>query len=154
MTPASPTPPAFYYLTNFERALAWLGARYDLFDAHEHAFVRQFATPQASRALLVRMLMRNGSDFRASKLVYDEIGCTLDAVAPLIALGWVDPAPALTLDELFALSTKADLLRIFRHSPRMPASASPNGSNGCGPRTTSRNRSTRGARRPATACCA
>ncbi|HIH2747512.1 VRR-NUC domain-containing protein [Burkholderia aenigmatica] len=115
MTPASPTPPAFYYLTNFERALAWLGARYDdLFDAHEHAFVRQFAAlPQASRALLVRMLMRNGADFRASKLVYDEIGCTLDAAAPLIELGWVDPAPALTLDELFALSTKADLLRIF-----------------------------------------
>ncbi|MBJ9926679.1 VRR-NUC domain-containing protein, partial [Burkholderia cenocepacia] len=115
MTPASPTPPAFYYLTNFERALAWLGERYDdLFDAHEHAFVRQFATlPQASRALLVRMLMRNGSDFRASKLVYDEIGCTLDAAAPLVALGWVDPAPALTLDALFALSTKAELLRIF-----------------------------------------
>ncbi|WP_105132812.1 VRR-NUC domain-containing protein [Burkholderia sp. BE12] len=115
MTPASPTPPAFYYLTNFERALAWLGERYDdLFDAHEHAFVRQFATlPQASRALLVRMLMRNGSDFRASKLVYDEIGCTLDAVAPLVAVGWVDPAPALTLDALFALSTKAELLRIF-----------------------------------------
>nr|WP_217444495.1 VRR-NUC domain-containing protein [Burkholderia metallica] len=102
-------------MTNFERALTWLGERYDdLFDAHEHAFVRQFATlPQASRALLVRMLMRNGSDFRASKLVYDEIGCTLDATAPLVALGWVDPAPALTLDELFALSTKADLLRIF-----------------------------------------
>ncbi|MBJ9965182.1 VRR-NUC domain-containing protein [Burkholderia seminalis] len=115
MTPASPTPPAFYYLTNFERALAWLGERYDdLFDVHEHAFVRQFATlPQPSRALLVRMLMRSGSDFRASKLVYDEIGCTLDAAAPLVALGWVDPAPALTLDALFALSTKADLLHIF-----------------------------------------
>ncbi|MCA8431059.1 VRR-NUC domain-containing protein [Burkholderia seminalis] len=115
MTPASPTPPAFYYLTNFERALAWLGERYDdLFDAHEHTFVRQFATlPQPSRALLVRMLMRSGSDFRASKLVYDEIGCTLDAAAPLVALGWVDPAPALTLDALFALSTKADLLHIF-----------------------------------------
>ncbi|MCA8302137.1 VRR-NUC domain-containing protein [Burkholderia seminalis] len=115
MTPASPTPPAFYYLTNFERALAWLGERYDdLFDAHEHTFVRQFATlPQPSRALLVRMLMRSGSDFRASKLVYDEIGSTLDAAAPLVALGWVDPAPALTLDALFALSTKADLLHIF-----------------------------------------
>ncbi|AWV01513.1 VRR-NUC domain-containing protein [Burkholderia sp. JP2-270] len=115
MTPASPTPPAFYYLTNFERALAWLGERYDdLLDHREQAFVRDFASlPQASRALLVRMLMRSGSDFRASKLVYDEIGCTLDAAAPLVELGWVDPAPALTLDELFALSTKADLLRIF-----------------------------------------
>ncbi|RQR26093.1 VRR-NUC domain-containing protein [Burkholderia sp. Bp9142] len=115
MTPASPTPPAFYYLTNFERALAWLGERYDdLLDAHEHAFLAQFAQlPKASRALLVRMLMRSGSDFRASKLVYDEIGGTLDAAAPLVELGWVDPAPALTLDALFALSTKADLLKVF-----------------------------------------
>nr|WP_277627212.1 VRR-NUC domain-containing protein [Burkholderia stabilis] len=102
-------------MTNFERALAWLGERYDdLLDLQEQAFVRDFALlPQASRALLVRMLMRSGSDFRASKLVYDEIGCTLDAAAPLVELGWVDPAPALTLDELFALSTKADLLRSF-----------------------------------------
>jgi len=115
VTPASPTPPAFYYLTNFERALTWLGERYDdLLDTHEHAFLAHFARlPQASRALLVRMLMRNGADFRASKLVYDEIGSTLDAAAPLVELGWVDPAPALTLDELFALSTKADLLTMF-----------------------------------------
>ncbi|AXK62468.1 VRR-NUC domain-containing protein [Burkholderia sp. IDO3] len=115
MTPASPTPPAFYYLTNFERALAWLGERYDdLLDEREHAFLRHFPQlPQASRALLVRMLMRNGSDFRASKLVYDEIGCPHDAAAPLVALGWVDPAPALSLDELFALLTKADLLKVF-----------------------------------------
>jgi len=115
VTPASPTPPAFYYLTNFERALAWLGERYDdLLDASEHAFLAHFAQlPKASRALLVRMLMRSGADFRASKLVYDEIGCTLDAAAPLVELGWVDPAPALTLDELFVLSTKADLLKVF-----------------------------------------
>ncbi|EGD03435.1 hypothetical protein B1M_16495, partial [Burkholderia sp. TJI49] len=113
MTQSSPTPPAFYYLTNFERALAWLGERYDdLLDDAEHAFLLHFPTlPQASRALLVRMLMRNGADFRASKLVYDEIGCPLEAAEPLVALGWVDPAPALTLDALFALATKADLLR-------------------------------------------
>lgn len=59
MTPASPTPPAFYYLTNFERALAWLGERYDdLLDLQEQAFVRDFALlPQASRALLVLSLI-------------------------------------------------------------------------------------------------
>ncbi|WP_306716789.1 VRR-NUC domain-containing protein [Burkholderia dolosa] len=115
MTPSPPPPPAFYYLTNFERALAWLAERYDdLLDAAEHAFLRHFAQlPQASRALLVRMLMRSGPDFRASKLVYDEIGCPVAAAAPLVELGWVDPAPALTLDELFALSTKAELLTIF-----------------------------------------
>ena len=104
-----------YYLLNFERALAWLATRYDdLLDAHEHAFVNAFAgLPQASRALLVRMLMRKGVQFRASRLSYDEIGCPLQAAAPLAALGWVDTEPAVTLDDLFTLSTRPQLLEIF-----------------------------------------
>ncbi|CAE6724115.1 VRR-NUC domain-containing protein [Paraburkholderia haematera] len=104
-----------YYLLNFERALAWLAERYDdLLDAHEHGFLREFAVlPQPSRALLVRMLMRKGTLFRASRLSYDEIGCPLQAVAPLAALGWVDTEPGLTLDDLFALTTRPELLLIF-----------------------------------------
>ena len=104
-----------YYLLNFERALAWLAARYDdLLDAPEHAFLRAFAAlPQASRALLVRMLMRKGPLFRASRLVYDEIGCPLQAAAPMAALGWIDTEPDLSIDELFALSTRPQLLEIF-----------------------------------------
>ena len=104
-----------YYLLNFERALAWLAERYDdLLDAHEHGFLRDFAAlPQPSRALLVRMLMRKGTLFRASRLSYDEIGGPLQAVAPLAALGWVDTEPGLTLDDLFALTTRPELLLIF-----------------------------------------
>lgn len=104
-----------YYLLNFERALAWLAERYDdLLDAHEHGFLREFAAlPQSSRALLVRMLMRKGTLFRASRLSYDEIGCPSHAAAPLTALGWVDAEPALMLDELFALTTRPELLLIF-----------------------------------------
>ncbi|MCC8395283.1 VRR-NUC domain-containing protein [Paraburkholderia sp. MMS20-SJTR3] len=107
-----------YYLVNFERALAWLAARYDdLLDTDEHAFVRTFAAlPQASRALLVRMLMRDGTLFRASRLVYEEIGCPVLAAQPLAAHGWIDLAPLLSLDELFALSTRAQLLEIFADS--------------------------------------
>ena len=104
-----------YYLLNFERALAWLAERYDdLLDAHEHGFLRDFAAlPQPSRALLVRMLMRKGTLFRASRLSYDEIGCPLQAVAPLAMLGWVDTEPVLTLDDLFALTTRPELLLIL-----------------------------------------
>jgi hypothetical protein len=103
-----------YYLQNFERALAWLATRYDdLMDAQEHAFIDAFAgLPPVSRALLVRMLMRKGTLFRASRLSYDEIGCPLQAAAPMAALGWIDTEPALTLDDLFALSTRAQLLEI------------------------------------------
>ncbi len=119
MPPDPPSPPAFYYLSNFERALAWLVERYDdVLDAEEHAFVAAFgALPRASRALLVRMLMRKGPMFRASKLVYDEIGCPFAAAAPLVALGWIDPQPMLSLDALFALATKAELRDAFSDAP-------------------------------------
>ncbi|WP_429301112.1 VRR-NUC domain-containing protein [Paraburkholderia sp. GAS199] len=106
---------ALYYLLNFERALAWLTERYaDLLNAAELGFLREFALmPQASRALLVRLLMRKGTLFRASRLSYDEIGCPLQAAAPLVALGWIDIEPRLTLDDLFALTTRPDLLLVF-----------------------------------------
>jgi tetratricopeptide (TPR) repeat protein len=112
-SPSSPSP--FYYLLNFERALAWVSERYDdLLDAIEREFASAFARlPLASRALLVRMLMRNGPRFRTSKLNYAEIGCPLAAAAPLIALGWIDPEPHLSIDDLFALATRPELERIF-----------------------------------------
>lgn len=107
--PDSPDP--FYYLANFERALAWLDARCaDLFDDAERRFVDDFVRmPQAPRALFVRMLMRKGPHFRASRLAYEEIGCPRAAAAPLVAAGWLDAAPALDLDSLAALVTKAEL---------------------------------------------
>ncbi|WP_233835697.1 VRR-NUC domain-containing protein [Paraburkholderia sp. ZP32-5] len=107
-----------YYLLNFERALEWLAARYDdLLDDEEHTFLTVFASlPQASRALLVRMLMRKGALFRASRLDYDEIGCPLQAAQPMTAHGWVDAEPPLSLDDLFALSTRAQLLDMFSHA--------------------------------------
>jgi hypothetical protein len=105
----------FYYLLNFETALAWLAARYDdLWSDDERGFLRAFPQlPLASRALLVRILMRAGCLFRASKLDYDEIGCPLEAAAPLAALGWVDTNPLLSLDEIFSLHTKAELAVII-----------------------------------------
>ncbi|MEX3555827.1 MAG: VRR-NUC domain-containing protein [Burkholderia gladioli] len=112
---ASPPPYAFYYLDNFERALGWLAERYDdLFDAVERAFLRDFAAlPRPSRALLVRMLMRSGPYFRQSKLNYEEIGATAAAAGPLVALGWLDAAPPLTLDGVFALATRPELAQRF-----------------------------------------
>ena len=105
----------FYYLLNFETALEWLAARYDdLCSDDERAFLLAFPQlPLASRALLVRMLMRTSPLFRASNLDYDEIGCPLEAAAPLAALGWVDTNPLLSLDEIFSLHTKAELAVII-----------------------------------------
>jgi hypothetical protein len=115
---ATPSPSLPYYLLNFERALAWVAERYDdLLDARERDFLLAFpCLPQPSRALLVRMLMRQGSLFRASRLVYEEIGCPHAAAAPLAALGWVDPDTPLSIDELFSVATRPELSRIFPHA--------------------------------------
>lgn len=124
MPSGPPLPPhRFYYLHNFQRALDWVQARHgDLLDEHERQFLAQFAAlPQDTRALLVRMVMRRGPWFRASKLVYEEIASTPDAAAPLLALGWLCSGQGMGLFELFALHTKRELLQIFGGEPLHPA---------------------------------
>ena len=84
---ANPLDDPFYYLNNFRQVLDWLGLRYaDVMSTSEHGFIRDFNTlPQASQGLLVRMVMRKGIHFRASKLRYAEIGDIATAAAPLLA---------------------------------------------------------------------
>lgn len=105
----------FYYLDNFVTVVASVRARYrDLLNRDEQAFVDGFGNlPQASAALLVRMVMRKGELFRLSKLRYDEIGCTGNAAAPLVAAGWVEPQPVLDVAQLFRVLTKAEIAAAF-----------------------------------------
>src|SRR6478735_8880633 len=113
----------FYYLENFQRATAWIGEHYDgLLTDEERTFITHFGTlPQASRALLVRMVMRKGTRFRAGKLRYEEIGCTREAARPLTMLGWVDERQVLTLEQAFSLMTKTEIVDAFRD--RLPRQA-------------------------------
>ncbi len=110
----------FYYLANFQSVLCALLRRYaDLLSEEEEGFIARFGTlPLAARALLVRMAMRKGGLFRASKLNYPEIGETRTAVVPLLHAGWVDATPSLNLDQLQMLLTKAELARCFSVSVR------------------------------------
>ena len=71
------------------------------------------ALPRASRALLVRLVTRNRTMFRRSRLNYAEIGDTAAAAAPLVQLDWVDEAPDLDVEQLQGLLTKAELLDNF-----------------------------------------
>ena len=109
----------FYYLDNFEKVLDWIAVRYsDLLDEPELAFLTSFgALPRAGRALFVRMVMRKGSVFRASKLSYAEIGSLAEAAQPLVALGWVSSDPVLTLEQLFDLMHKNELAALFHMPP-------------------------------------
>ncbi|KAA0009678.1 VRR-NUC domain-containing protein [Billgrantia pellis] len=101
----------FYYLANFRFVLGWVGKRHgDLLTPAEHDFIASFdALPRASRALLVRMVMRKGEFFRTAKLLYAEIGDPMRALAPLLAAGWVEADPELSLAELFRLLRMAEL---------------------------------------------
>lgn len=110
----------FYYLDNFHLVLDWIGERYDdLLTADERAFIHGFpALPQTARALFVRMVMRKGELFRASKLSYAEIGNSMAAAAPLADQGWITADPVLTLDQLFELLQKPEIGRLFQLSPQ------------------------------------
>ncbi|TDO07703.1 MULTISPECIES: VRR-NUC domain-containing protein [Halomonas] len=102
-----------YYLANFRFVLAWVAERHaDLLNTAEHRFLADFAAlPEASQALLVRMVMRKGEHFRTSRLRYPEIGDTEAALAPLVEAGLVEAAPALDLAELFGQLRLAELRR-------------------------------------------
>ncbi|AMO95253.1 VRR-NUC domain protein [Collimonas fungivorans] len=110
----------FYYLDNFLAVVASVRARYrHLLNGEEQAFVCGFeALPLASRALLVRMVMRKGELFRLGRLSYDEIGCARSAVAPLIIAGWLDGEPAIDIVQLCGLLTKTELAAAFPLLPR------------------------------------
>jgi hypothetical protein len=109
-------PDPFYYLANFQRVLDWIAQRYaDLLSPDEISFIEGFpALPQTSRALLVRMVMRKGTLFRAAKLRYPEIGCPDAAAQALVEQGWIAHDPLLTLEELFGLLRKAEIVQAFR----------------------------------------
>lgn len=105
----------FYYLDNFQRVLAWVGERdADLLEASERAFLERFPVlPRVSQALFVRMVIRKGEVFRASKLNYTEIGCTRAAALPLREAGLIEADPWLSPDELFAQLSKPEISATF-----------------------------------------
>ncbi len=121
---SNPLENPLYYLCNFQQVLSWLELRYaDVLSPEEQRFISDFAVlAEPSQALLVRMVMRKGRHFRLSKLSYPEIADSAEALLPLLALGWVDEQAPLTLDELFGLLQKAEILQCFRDQG-LPAKA-------------------------------
>jgi hypothetical protein len=118
----NPLDDPFYYLNNFTQVLDWLEHRYaDVLSVEEQGFIREFhRVPRESRALLVRMVMRKGIHFRASKLHYVEIGDIDLAAGPLLALGWVDEHCPLPLQSVFEVLLKAEILQCLGHAIDQP----------------------------------
>jgi hypothetical protein len=117
----------FYYLDNFQRVLDWIAQRYaDLLDEEEQSFIQAFGClSRPSQALFVRMVMRKGSLFRASKMQYPEIGCPVAAVQDLLPTGWIALDPVLELDELFDLLVKPEIAEAFALSAPLKSARKP-----------------------------
>ncbi len=115
MADTAALPDPLYYLRNFSEAIRWVVARNEgLLSGAERSFAEQFeALSTPAQALLVRLLLRRGVLFRRTKLWYPEIERLDAALEELIAIGWLDPAPALTLHELFQLTTRVELTKRF-----------------------------------------
>lgn len=113
----------FYYLANFQQLVGWIHQRYaNLLSLEELQFIAQLnALPRAAQALFVRMVIRKGSLFRASKLHYDEIGDVQEAIAALLALRWVERDPCLTIEQLFDLLQKSEIALAFSLSAKEKA---------------------------------
>lgn len=113
MKPALEDP--LYYLANFQLVLDWVRERYDevLIDEERELISTFSELPQNARALFVRMVMRKGEFFRRSKLSYAEIGDVQTALMPLIKAGWVSLDPVLSIDELFDILQKPEIVSIF-----------------------------------------
>jgi hypothetical protein len=105
------SPDPLYYLRNFEEAISCVLARSgELLSEAERVFAEKFsALPVPARALLVRLVMRQGDLFRRSAINYEEIADLEAAIDSLVALTWLDPCPKLAADELFRLCTRAEL---------------------------------------------
>lgn len=119
---ANPLDDPFYYLNNFMQVLDWLEQRCgDVLEVEEQRFITDFkGLSRESQALLVRMVMRKGIHFRASKLHYVEIGDTLDAVKPLVTLGWVDEQMPLSVEVLCEVLLKAEIVQCLGHAIDQP----------------------------------
>jgi len=104
-----------YYLDNFLTVLTSVSNSYsDLLLPEEDGFLDAFArlSPDA-QALLVRLLMRTRDVYPTSALAYPEINDIPAVLVELDATGLVWLDTPVSLDELFAISTKPVLVSAF-----------------------------------------
>ena len=97
-----------YYLRNAEQVIRLCLNQYaDLVLADEvDALERLLSLDLPARALLIRMVMRKGSLFRADALQYDEVPDLDKAITALVDAGLVQAQPRLSIEALCQLSRR------------------------------------------------
>lgn len=115
-TEKSPELHSHYYLHNFLKLCQTVGEQYiDILNRDERDFLLHFQSlDQSAQCLYVRLISRLGPWFRVSKLAYPEIDGLGRAVAVLLDTGGAIVASGLTVEELGALFTTAELQGVYR----------------------------------------
>ncbi len=111
--------PVGYYLDNFDFLLSHVHGQYgDILSREEADYAACFRqlSPDARR-LYVRLASRKGPLFRSDKLNYPEIGDLHEAALELTAAGYLDDVRDAGADELLALLTRQELLRLDTGAP-------------------------------------
>jgi hypothetical protein len=108
---AVPELPPHYYRDNFLALCTTVEEQYgDLLTAGECGLLETFrALDFDAQCLYVRLVSRVGPWFRESRLSYPELGAIAGIVDELLAAGLIETAAGLSLDELAALFTRAEL---------------------------------------------
>jgi len=101
-----------YYLANFQTVLDFVAERYaDVLTPGEQGFIARFSElPPDAQALLVRLIMRSRDIYAVDALHYNEITDLPAALDMLHAADFVDQDARISLDELFSVATKPELL--------------------------------------------
>ncbi len=116
ITPADVNQP-LYYLHNFNSALDWiLQHSSDVLAKEEQKQIQNFQSlSDDARALLLRMVMRKGEQFLPGSFHYPEISDIEAATNALSDAGFIEQQPAISLDELYPLLRKEDILRLLQY---------------------------------------
>ncbi|MCB1678243.1 MAG: VRR-NUC domain-containing protein [Halioglobus sp.] len=111
MSDTAPTLAPHYYRANFLVLCDTVEAQYaDLLSGPERDWLQTLRTlPFQAQCLYVRLVSRVGPWFRESRLDYPEIGALEPVIDTLVRAKMLQQAAALSVDELGALYTRAEL---------------------------------------------
>jgi len=126
ITPADVNQP-LYYLHNFTSALNWVVQHSsDILAAEEQQQINDFQSlTDDARALLLRMVMRKGEQFLPGSFHYAEIVDIDAAMTALSDAGFIEQQPDVSLDELYPLLRKDDILQLLQHQQQYRSDLTP-----------------------------
>lgn len=106
--------PENYYLSNFDALTDFVVSTYrEILNAEELLWAQKVRTlPEPARRLYIRLLSRQGNNFRLGKLKYPEIENLNEAANALASAGLALVAAPTQLEELLVLVTRPELMKL------------------------------------------